>query len=115
MKPKTLLVLTVLVAILAAFIFFFEKDLPSTDERAEMEKKVLAPLEGDDVEAVEISWEGQSVRLEKERDCIVSATHTRMPQGLRSQAAPPRSSAGASRRSHPGEERTSSGLGECRS
>lgn len=65
MKPKTLLVLTVVVAICAAFIFFFEKDLPSTDERAEMEKKVLAPMKDDDVEAVEMTWEGQTVRLER--------------------------------------------------
>ncbi len=64
MKPKTLLVLTVLVALVAAFVFF-EKDLPSTAERAEMEKKVLAPLEDDDVQAVEIAWESQTVRLER--------------------------------------------------
>jgi len=65
MKPKTLLVLTVVVALCAAFIFFFEKELPSTDERAEMEKMVLAPLKDDEVEAVEIAWEGQIVRLER--------------------------------------------------
>lgn len=72
MKPKTLLVLTVVVAVFAAFIFFFEKDLPSTDERAEMEKKVLAPLKDDEVKAVEITWEGQTVRLERRESAKAS-------------------------------------------
>ena len=55
MRPKSLLVLTLLVAALAAFVFFYEKDLPSTDERAELAKKVLR-IEEDDVDSILIEW-----------------------------------------------------------
>lgn len=65
MKPKTLLILAVVVAVLAAFIWFVERDLPSSEERAELRDKVFSGLEEDDVEAVTLAWEGQTVRLEK--------------------------------------------------
>lgn len=65
MSTRTLLILTLLVAALGAFIFFVEKDLPSTDERREQEKKVLR-LEADDVTAVEIAWDDETVRLERQ-------------------------------------------------
>jgi hypothetical protein len=64
MKPKTLLVLTALVAVLAAFIWFVERDLPSSEERAERATRVL-PVEPDEVAAVEIDWGGETVRLER--------------------------------------------------
>lgn len=41
MKPRSLLVLLALVLGLGAFILFFERDLPSTDERRELEAKVI--------------------------------------------------------------------------
>ena len=41
MRPRTLLVLAVVVVALAAFIRFYERDLPSSDERAKQAKKVL--------------------------------------------------------------------------
>ena len=41
MNSRTLLVMTILVALLGGYIFFFEKDTLSTDELAEREKKVL--------------------------------------------------------------------------
>ena len=41
MKPKTLLVVTALTFLLGAFIFFYEKDLPSTEQRLEGAGKVL--------------------------------------------------------------------------
>ncbi len=66
MQPKTLLALTVAVLVLGAFIFFYEKDLPSTDERVELAKKVLR-LESDAVEALLIEWGDRSVRLERQR------------------------------------------------
>ncbi len=66
MQPKTLLALTVAVLALGAFIFFYEKDLPSTDERVELAKKVLR-LESDTVESLLIEWGDQSVRLERQR------------------------------------------------
>ncbi len=41
MRPRTLLVLLILVLALGAFIRFYERDLPSSDERAQRAKKVL--------------------------------------------------------------------------
>lgn len=64
MRPRTLLALTIAVLALGAFIFFYEKDLPSTDERAELAKKVLR-LDAAAVESVLIEWDGQAVRLER--------------------------------------------------
>lgn len=66
MKPRTLLVLLVVVAGLGAFIWFYERELPSSEERAERAKKVLQ-LEQDEIDAVEIAWQGRTLRLERER------------------------------------------------
>lgn len=41
MRPRTLLVLAIVVVALGAFIRFYERDLPSSDERAKQAKKVL--------------------------------------------------------------------------
>ncbi|HEV3076923.1 MAG TPA: DUF4340 domain-containing protein, partial [Thermoanaerobaculia bacterium] len=41
MRPRTLLVLVIVVVALGAFIRFYERDLPSSDERAKQAKKVL--------------------------------------------------------------------------
>ncbi len=65
MKPKTLLVLALVVAALGAFVWFYERKLPSTEERAEQSKKVLA-VKSADVEAIDIAWGEQAVRLERE-------------------------------------------------
>ena len=65
MRPKTLLILALVVLVLGAFIWFYERDLPGSEERAEQAKKVLGDLENDDVDAVEIAWGEQRVRLEK--------------------------------------------------
>lgn len=65
MRPKTLLILAVVVLLLGAFIWFYERDLPGSEERAEQAKRVLGGLESRDVEAMEIAWEDQRVRLER--------------------------------------------------
>ncbi|MDA8017385.1 MAG: DUF4340 domain-containing protein [Thermoanaerobaculia bacterium] len=64
MKPKTLAILAVVTAALGAFVYFVERDLPSTDEKKELETQVLA-LEADDVTAVTLRAEGREVRLER--------------------------------------------------
>lgn len=64
MKPRALLVLAVVVAALGAFIWFVERDLPSTDERGARAKRVL-PLEVEEVTALEIRVEGAVTRLER--------------------------------------------------
>lgn len=65
MKPKTLLVLGALVAALGSFVWFYERRLPSSDERAEQAKKVLT-LKTADVTAVEIRRGTETVRLERD-------------------------------------------------
>ena len=66
MKPKTLLVLLALVAALGAFIGFVERDLPSTDERAERSKKVLGGLAAADVTALVVERDGVRLVLERQ-------------------------------------------------
>ncbi|HWN43874.1 MAG TPA: DUF4340 domain-containing protein [Thermoanaerobaculia bacterium] len=64
MRPRTLLVLLVLVAGLGSFIWFYERELPSSEERAKLEKRVLQ-VEKDDVTAVTLQSESGTVRMEK--------------------------------------------------
>ncbi|HEV8577764.1 MAG TPA: DUF4340 domain-containing protein [Thermoanaerobaculia bacterium] len=65
MKPRTLLVLLVVVLGLGAFIWFYERKLPSSEERTELQKKVLE-IEKGDVTAVTIqSAKAGTIRLER--------------------------------------------------
>lgn len=65
MKPRTLLILFLLVVALGAFVWFVERDLPGTEERAEKAKKVLT-FETGDVTGLTLEAEGRTVRLETE-------------------------------------------------
>lgn len=64
MRPKTLLVLLVLVAGLGSFIWFFERDLPGSDERAQLEKRVLA-VEAEEITELIIERAGAVARLSR--------------------------------------------------
>ncbi|MFL6196505.1 MAG: DUF4340 domain-containing protein [Thermoanaerobaculia bacterium] len=64
MKPRTLLVLLVLVLGLGTFIWFYERNLPSSEERTELGKKVFE-LEKEDVTGVTIESSKGPVRLER--------------------------------------------------
>ncbi len=64
MKPRTLLILLVAVLGLGAFIWFYERELPSSEERKELEKKVVK-VEKDDVTAVTVEASKGRVRLER--------------------------------------------------
>lgn len=64
MRPRTLLVLLAVVLGLGAFIWFYERELPSSEERAELEKKVLR-VEKDDVTALTLQSNAGTVRLER--------------------------------------------------
>jgi hypothetical protein len=64
MKPRTLLILLALVLGLGAFIWLYERKLPSSEERETLGKKVFA-LEKGDVTAIAIDAPKGSVRLEK--------------------------------------------------
>ncbi len=64
MRPKTLLVLFLLVAGLGAFIWFFERDLPGSDERAQLDKRVVA-LEPQQITEVVLERGKRRVRVER--------------------------------------------------
>lgn len=64
MKPRTLLILLVAVLGLGAFIWFYERELPSSEERKDLEKKVVK-IEKDDVTAVTVEASKGRVRLER--------------------------------------------------
>lgn len=62
MRPKSVLVLFVIVVALLAFIWFYERELPSSDERGELAKKALH-FEPGEIDAIGIELEGERVRL----------------------------------------------------
>jgi hypothetical protein len=64
MKPRTLLVLLVLVLGLGSYIWFYDRDQPSSEERAELAKKAI-PLKKDEVTAVSLQSDAGTVRLER--------------------------------------------------
>jgi Domain of unknown function (DUF4340) len=64
-RPRTLAVLAVVVLALAAFIRFYERDLPSSDERAKLAKRVLE-VKKDQVERIRIVADGATVLLERQ-------------------------------------------------
>jgi len=91
MKPKSLLVMLALVLGLGAFIWFFEKDVPSTEERQVLSKKVLGVLKTDDVTSVTVLREGKTVRFERDgiesRSSASGMAGSRSPSGMQSQPA----------------------------
>ncbi len=64
MRPRTLAVLFLVVAALLAFIWFYERELPSSDERVELARKVLR-LEAEEVRGVTVVRGDQRLRLER--------------------------------------------------
>ncbi len=66
MKPRTLALLAALVAALAAFVLLFERKLPSSDERRSVADRIFR-FEGAALETLEIEWQGQKLRLEREQ------------------------------------------------
>ncbi|HEX4494298.1 MAG TPA: DUF4340 domain-containing protein [Thermoanaerobaculia bacterium] len=64
MKPRTLLVLFVLVLGLGAFVWFYERKLPSSEERTASAKKVLT-FDKAEVTAVAIDSPKGQIRLER--------------------------------------------------
>jgi Domain of unknown function (DUF4340) len=65
MRPRTLLILLALVAGLGGFVWFYERELPGSEKRAEQAKKLFGDLESDDVTAVGFEMGGKTVRLER--------------------------------------------------
>jgi Domain of unknown function (DUF4340) len=63
-RPRTLLVLFLVAAALGAFVWFYERKLPGSDERAKQSKKLFDWTKAD-VAAVAIDRSGQEVALER--------------------------------------------------
>src|SRR4029078_296278 len=63
---RSLLGLLVVVLALGAFVFFYERKLPTTGERKSEEKKVLADLKSEDVREVRIARARAEVRIVRE-------------------------------------------------
>lgn len=64
MRPRTLGLLAAGVLLLAAFILFVERDLPTTDERREQATRVL-DLDPESIQQLRIEWDDQRVILER--------------------------------------------------
>ena len=64
MKPRTLLILFAVVLALSAFIFFYERKLPSSEERTKLGKQMFG-FEKDEVTAIAIDSAKGPVRLER--------------------------------------------------
>ncbi len=69
MRPRTLIVLLALVLALGAFVWFFERDLPGSEDRAEQAKRVLRG-EAEEVTAVDWTRDGVGIRLERSDDDV---------------------------------------------
>jgi hypothetical protein len=54
MKPRNLIILAVIVLVVGAYILFYERHQPTSDERAERSDKLFPTLERDEVGSIEI-------------------------------------------------------------
>jgi len=64
MKPRTLLILVGILIGFGSFIWFYERKLPSSDERAQIAKKVVA-VKKDDVQGLTLETAGGKVVLQR--------------------------------------------------
>lgn len=64
MRPKSLLVLAVVVGALLALIYFAEDKVASTDERVAAAKR-LVDAKPEELVALEFEWQGNRVRFER--------------------------------------------------
>jgi len=64
-RPRTLLVLLAVVLALGAFIWFYERELPGSEEREELAKRAVPGLEDAEVTAIVVEQGERRVRLER--------------------------------------------------
>ena len=80
MKPRTLLILLAVVLALSAFIFFYERKLPSSEERTKLGKQVFS-FEKDEVTAIAIDSSKGPVRLERVGGAALLAAEKKAKKG----------------------------------
>lgn len=66
MRPRSLAILAAVVLALAAFVWFYERELPSTAEREGQQKRLFGDLESGDVREVVVARGGATLRLVRE-------------------------------------------------
>jgi hypothetical protein len=64
-RGRSLLVLLAVVLALAAFIWFYERELPGSEEREAQARRLIPGLEVDEVTAFEVESGGERVRIER--------------------------------------------------
>jgi hypothetical protein len=62
MRARSVLILFLIVAALLAFIWFFERELPSSDQREELSRRAIA-CQADEVNVIEVERQGQRLRI----------------------------------------------------
>ena len=67
MQARSLAILLATVVAFGAFIWFFERDLPSSDERIELETRLFA-IEAADVVAAEIAVGEDTIVFDRSED-----------------------------------------------
>ena len=98
-RPRTLLILAVVVGALLALIYFAEDKVASTDERAAAAKRLVS-VKADEIVALEIEWQGSRVRFERAAGSRVdSRAGKAAPPAGRHEALARRGPGGSSRRS----------------
>jgi len=65
MRPRALLILFLVVAGLGAFVWFYERELPGSDERADRSKRLLPGLDVDEISALELTTENGTIVLSR--------------------------------------------------
>ncbi|TNF81744.1 MAG: DUF4340 domain-containing protein [Acidobacteria bacterium] len=80
MRPRTLLILLLVVIGLVAFIALYERELPSSDERA-AQTKLIFRFDDEDVDGLEIEWEGETVVLERRTAAAEAEEREDAPSG----------------------------------
>lgn len=65
MRPRSLLILAIIVALFGAYLYFIERKLPTTDERRAQAKRVLT-LDRADVVGVTLRWQDTVVDLARD-------------------------------------------------
>jgi hypothetical protein len=71
-RPRSLAVFAAVVLALGAFIWFYERELPSTAEREAHGKRVFGALEAEEVREVLLAQGGQQVRLVREAPAVAA-------------------------------------------
>lgn len=65
MRPRSLLVLLAVVLALGAFIWFYERELPGSEEREAQARRLIPGLDVEEVTAFEVESGGERVRIER--------------------------------------------------